>query len=61
MSDILVPNSTRTLTDADVDAIVDGMLARLAVNVGKGVLKLAWRGVVLGLIFLAAYGYKPHG
>ncbi len=50
----------RSLTDADVNAIVDELerraTERFASNVGKGVLGLVWKGVLLALLWLAAYG-----
>jgi hypothetical protein len=50
----------RNLTDADVEAIVNALEGKLYVklrnNVGNGVLSLVWRGFILGLIWLAAYG-----
>lgn len=50
----------RTITDADVDAIVARLEQRAAqrfqINVGRGVLGLAWKAMILLLIFLAGYG-----
>ena len=50
----------RTITDADVDAIVSRLEQRAAqrfqINVGRGVLGLVWKAVMLLLIFLAGYG-----
>lgn len=50
----------RTITDADVDAIVARLEQRAAqrfqINVGRGVLGLVWKAVMLLLIFLAGYG-----
>ena len=50
----------RTITDADVDAIVTRLEQRAAqrfqINVGRGVLGLAWKAVILLMIFLAGYG-----
>ncbi len=51
-------NQDRTLTDADVDAVLDRAFERLRSNVGSGVLSLAWKGVVIGLIALAYWGWK---
>jgi len=51
----------RNLTDADVEKVAEVLEARLTRqfvhNVGKGVLALAWRGVVVGVIALSVYGY----
>lgn len=50
----------RTLTDADVDAIAEkleaAMMRRLQVNVGKGVLAIAWKWILYGIVLLAGYG-----
>jgi hypothetical protein len=46
----------RTLTDADVDAVLDRAFDRLSSAVGGGVLALVWKAVIIGLIGLAAYG-----
>ncbi|WP_434627681.1 hypothetical protein [Chromobacterium sp. CV08] len=48
----------RTLTDADVDAVIDRMFQRLRLNVGDGVLSLAWKALLLGIVGLAYYGLK---
>ncbi|WP_143040705.1 hypothetical protein [Paraburkholderia caballeronis] len=53
-------NEERTLTDADVEALAakleENIARRLYLNVGKGVLAVAWKWVVLGVIMLGAYG-----
>lgn len=50
----------RTLTDDDVRAIAEqierGVMRQFQLNVGRGVLGLAWRVIVYALIALAAYG-----
>jgi hypothetical protein len=50
----------RNLTEADVAAIAaqieKGILERLQLNVGRGVLALAWKWVMTGVLLLAAYG-----
>jgi hypothetical protein len=50
----------RTLTDSDVQAIAErieqSITERFQLNVGKGVLRIAWRMFMHGLIILAAYG-----
>ena len=48
----------RTLTDADVNAIIDQAFQRLRLSVGDGVISLAWKAVILGLIGLIVYGIK---
>ncbi len=50
----------RTLTEADVKAIAEqienGITQRFQLNVGRGVLRFAWKVVLYALICLAAYG-----
>ncbi|TDY26310.1 hypothetical protein B0G81_6820 [Paraburkholderia sp. BL6665CI2N2] len=50
----------RNLTDEDVAAIAkqieDGILQRFQLNVGRGVLAIAWKWILTGLVLLAAYG-----
>ncbi|WP_028534229.1 hypothetical protein [Paludibacterium yongneupense] len=48
--------SERTLTDADVDAVLDRAFDRLRNAVGGGVLSLVWRALIICFIGLAAYG-----
>lgn len=51
----------RTLTDADIDALEERFVQRFYSNLGKGMWSLAWKGAVLILLALAAYGYsKGH-
>ncbi|MBA4707320.1 MULTISPECIES: hypothetical protein [Aquitalea] len=51
----------RTLTDADVDAIIDRTFDRFRINVGGGVLALAWKGVIVFIVVVAYYGWKKGG
>ena len=48
------------LSDEDIDTIVDKvcdkMESRLYNNLGQGVWGLAWRGILIGLLLLAAWG-----
>jgi hypothetical protein len=50
----------RTLTDADVKAIAKeieaGITQRFQLNVGRGVIGLAWKVCLWALIATAAYG-----
>lgn len=50
----------RKLSEEDVEAIAKKVTAQieqdLYMNVGAGVLQLAWKGVILIVIALAAYG-----
>lgn len=55
----------RTLTDADIAALVDAFNNRFEENfyrnVGKGVWRLAWIGVLAVLAALAAFGHFNFG
>lgn len=48
------------LSEEDINLIVDRVSARIEANlyqnVGRGLIQLAVRGVIIGLIILAAYG-----
>ena len=48
------------LSEEDIDRIVakvcDQIENRLYNNVGQGIVSLVWRGVLIGIIGLAAYG-----
>jgi hypothetical protein len=50
----------RTLTESDVKAIVDELERRAAqrfrINIGRGVLGLAWKACFYLMLWLAAYG-----
>ncbi|KVN46840.1 hypothetical protein WT12_14740 [Burkholderia territorii] len=50
----------RTLTEDDVKAIAaqieNGITQRFQLNVGRGILGLAWRVFIYALIAVAAYG-----
>lgn len=50
----------RTITDADAEAIAEAlrrvMVRQFYVDVGRGVWAFAWRGILLGLLAIAAYG-----
>lgn len=49
---------TRTLTEADVEAIVDAFFKRWFLIVGKGFLGFVLAGVIAVMIFLAGIGMK---
>jgi hypothetical protein len=55
------PLEQRTLTDADIDAIVNKaeevILSRFYRNLGMGLWSMAWRAIVIAVIGIAAYGY----
>ena len=50
----------RTLTESDVKAIVDELekraTQRFQINVGRGVLGLAWKACLYLILWLSAYG-----
>lgn len=54
------PPTDRTLTDADVEAIVakgeQVILARFYNNLGKGLWSLFWKAALVAIIGIAAYG-----
>ncbi|MGQ7939126.1 hypothetical protein [Paraburkholderia sp. D1E] len=53
-------DDNRTLTEADVKAIAAqieiGITQRFQLNVGRGVIVMAWKVVMYALVALAAYG-----
>jgi hypothetical protein len=58
-----MPN--RNLTDEDADIIANRIWEKAKeeffLNAGKGFLGLVWKGVLLGMLILAAYGAGKHG
>ena len=50
----------RNLTDADIEALADAietrMLGRFYGNIGRGFMSIVWKGAIIILLFLAAYG-----
>ncbi len=57
--------SERSLTDKDVDAIVDALENRLTEkfyrDMGKGFWGVIWKAILGALFFVAAYGAGKHG
>lgn len=51
-----MPNEKRTLTEEDVKALIDELESRLEKNLGKGLLALIWKVVILLLLILIAWG-----
>jgi hypothetical protein len=53
-------DDNRTLTEADVRAIAAqieiGITQRFQLNVGKGVIAMAWKVILYALVALAGYG-----
>lgn len=47
----------RTLTDADVEAILEQAEKRFYSNLGKGVWGLVWKALILAAVAIAATGY----
>lgn len=50
----------RNLTDADADAVAAALEARLAkrfyLNLGRGVWGLVWKGIIIAMVAIIAYG-----
>lgn len=50
----------RNLTDADIEALATALETRLArhfyLNIGKGVWGFVWKGLLVALLAVAAYG-----
>jgi hypothetical protein len=55
----------RKLTDADVEAVATALWKKVTSsffsNLGMGVWALIWRGIIVGLLAIAAYGAMKHG
>ncbi len=53
-------NKDRSLTDADIEALTEALLERAKgefyKDLGRGFWGLAWRGMVIALLAIAAYG-----
>lgn len=52
------------LSQEEIDEIVtkvcDKLEQKLYINIGYGIFGLAWKGILIGLIALAAYGVGVH-
>ena len=46
----------RNLTDADIDTLIAKLRSEFFLDLGRGFWGLAWKGVILVLIAIAAYG-----
>ena len=61
MKDEVDERRHHTLTEADLDRIVDKLekrlLGRFYINLGKGVWAIAWKGLVVLLLGIAAFGH----
>ncbi|MDR7257767.1 hypothetical protein J2X47_001947 [Sphingomonas sp. BE270] len=55
----------RTLSDADVSAIVDGLEKRITEkfyrDIGKGIWGLLWKAILSAALIIAAYGAMSNG
>ena len=47
--------------DQIVDKVCDKLEKRLYLNVGKGIFAFVWKGVLVGLLMIAAWGAGVHG
>ncbi len=52
------------LTDEEIELIVskvcDNLEKKLYLNIGKGLLGMVWKTILIGLIAIAAYGAGMH-
>lgn len=46
--------------DAIVDKVCDKLEKKLYLNIGKGLLGIAWKGIIVLLIAVAGYGAGIH-
>ena len=57
---LVMDESLRTLTDEDVNRIVDGLWKKATdtfkLNIGDGIIGLAWKAMLLAILALAVYG-----
>jgi hypothetical protein len=51
----------RTLTDDDIEAILDAFESRWYRNIGKGVWSIVWKAVLGALLAVGAYGAYHKG
>lgn len=60
MQNAPMPEHDRNLTDDDVKALADELEGRLANrfygNLGRGIWSLAWKGIILIILLLIAFG-----
>lgn len=50
-------NEKRTLSDEDVKALVNELEARIEKNLGRGLMALIWRVVIVLFLLLVAWGF----
>jgi hypothetical protein len=46
----------RNLTDADIDAVIAKLRSEFFMDLGRGFWGIVWRGIIILLIAIAAYG-----
>ena len=46
----------RTLSDEDVQALIDELEARLESHVGRGLLSLLWKAIILCFVAVISWG-----
>ena len=46
----------RNLTDADIDALLAKIRSEFYTDLGRGFWGMAWRGLIIVLLVIAAYG-----
>lgn len=52
----------RTLTDADIEALIKAVEEKFYGNLGKGLWSIFWKFAIAAMIAIAAYGsYSKHG
>lgn len=53
-------DNNKKLSEEDIDKIVDALCTRITdqlyQNVGQGILRFVWKGALIAIIALAAYG-----
>lgn len=49
-------NEKRNFTDEDIEALVKSLRNNFFQNLGKGLVDLAWKGIVLAAVALSVYG-----
>lgn len=51
---------SRTLTDEDIEAITEALEKKMTTKIyhdlGKGIFGMIWRGILLAIVSIAAYG-----
>lgn len=58
---VMANDPKRNLTDADIDALLSKIRSEFYTDLGRGFWAMAWRGIIIVLIAIAAYGALRHG